>query len=170
MYPAGCAGLYGLNPSTGAVALDGVQPLSRAFDCIGTMAKTAADLTILVENVLTPAARSRLPKAGYGEVSVSDWQDVSIAFTETTWGCKFTGSRAQGSVVGEKWADPAIVWQAESSLAGCSDESRVTDSPMGRRSGPDPCPWSPSRLSSQPTRLEYPGIQGRQQRYQSHCM
>ena len=42
--PAACCGLYGLKPTFGRVAVDGITPLSRSFDHVGLL---TADLGIL---------------------------------------------------------------------------------------------------------------------------
>ena len=57
--PAACCGLYGLKPTFGRVAVDGITPLSRTFDHAGLL---AADLGILerATRVLLPGASEPL--------------------------------------------------------------------------------------------------------------
>ena len=99
VYPASVAGLYGLNPTTGSVSSDGVFRLSRAFDSVGAMAKTPADLALLVECMLTSEARQDFQNQRENKRSSSDWSDVSIAFSEMTW----------GHVDTDKWTTPGVV-------------------------------------------------------------
>lgn len=57
MAPANRAALYALKPTVGEVPLDGVLALSRSFDAVGGAAKSAADLTFLMDAVMEPVGR-----------------------------------------------------------------------------------------------------------------
>ncbi|MBO9883502.1 AtzE family amidohydrolase [Xanthomonas sp. D-109] len=47
--PAALCGIYGLRPSHGSVAMDGVFPFVEAFDVVGPFATTVADLRVVYE-------------------------------------------------------------------------------------------------------------------------
>lgn len=51
--PAHCCGVTGLKPSWGAVSAAGSVPLAPFLDCIGVLARSAADLTPAVEVLLS---------------------------------------------------------------------------------------------------------------------
>ncbi|OJD36083.1 amidase family protein [Diplodia corticola] len=55
--PANRAGLYALKTSVGEVPVDGVLALSRSFDAVAAAAKSAADVTFLVDAVMQPLPR-----------------------------------------------------------------------------------------------------------------
>jgi aspartyl-tRNA(Asn)/glutamyl-tRNA(Gln) amidotransferase subunit A len=65
--PAAWCGAAGLVPTQALISRQGVLPLSRSLDCIGPMARTAADCAILLQAMITddPADRAtpgfRLP-------------------------------------------------------------------------------------------------------------
>ena len=134
VYPASVAGLYGLNPTTGSVPAGGVFSLSRAFDCVGAMAKTPGDLAALVECIFTPEARLKFFNQDREDSEGKSWQGVAIAFSELTW----------GHVGAEKWESAAVVshpWYysrrstadiyTEVRLRGSSDPDAPTRSTCG---------------------------------------
>lgn len=47
--PSAMCGMFGLKPTTGRLSLDGLLPLAPSLDCPGPMARTAADLAMLLE-------------------------------------------------------------------------------------------------------------------------
>lgn len=55
--PANRAALYALKPTVGEVPMDGVFALSRSFDAVGGMAKSASDLTFLMDAVMEPVGK-----------------------------------------------------------------------------------------------------------------
>ncbi|OMP83535.1 putative amidase [Diplodia seriata] len=57
MAPANRAGLYALKPTVGEVPADGVLACSASFDAVGAAAKSAADLTFLVDAAMRPLGR-----------------------------------------------------------------------------------------------------------------
>jgi hypothetical protein len=61
------------------------------------MAKTPMDLAPLVEAILTPEARRKVPEGGFESVVKGGWEGMRIGFVESTWG---TGNE-------EKWGKPA---------------------------------------------------------------
>jgi aspartyl-tRNA(Asn)/glutamyl-tRNA(Gln) amidotransferase subunit A len=56
--PAAYCGVYGFKPTKGAVAGDGVAPLSFTLDCVGPLARSAADLALLAAALLEAPLRS----------------------------------------------------------------------------------------------------------------
>lgn len=72
--PAAACGLVGLKPAWGEVSLDGVVPLSPTLDCVGPLARTVADVWVLLDGLTgqrrplpdVPAigggARARVPR------------------------------------------------------------------------------------------------------------
>ncbi|KAH7061087.1 amidase signature domain-containing protein [Macrophomina phaseolina] len=55
--PANRAALYALKPTVGEVPTDGVFVLSRSFDAVGGMAKSASDLTFLMDAMMEPVGK-----------------------------------------------------------------------------------------------------------------
>ena len=99
VYPASVAGLYGMNPTKGGVAGEGVFGLSRVFDCVGGMARTVEDLEALVEGMVRREVRGGLWREGGGEGEGWGWEHVRIAFSELDW----------GHVDVDKWTGPVVV-------------------------------------------------------------
>lgn len=56
--PAAYCGIYGLKPTKGAIAGEGVVPLSFSLDCVGPLALSAADLEIIASSLLEPLPRA----------------------------------------------------------------------------------------------------------------
>ena len=52
------------------------------------MAKTPADLALLVETILNPEAKKGIPDGGYASVmkGATGWEGMRIGFVESTWG------------------------------------------------------------------------------------
>lgn len=99
VFPASKAGLYAMKPSYGSVAADGVFRISRSFDGVGAMAKTAVDLAVLVESILAEEARTRIPDGGYRSVMNGSWEGVKVGILGLGWGRKELG----------KWGSPDVV-------------------------------------------------------------
>lgn len=57
VYPASKSGLFAMKPTNGTTSASRVFRISRSFDGVGAMAKTPADLALLVESILTPEQR-----------------------------------------------------------------------------------------------------------------
>ncbi|RDW61493.1 hypothetical protein BP5796_11385 [Coleophoma crateriformis] len=98
VYPAGKNGLYAIKPSKGSVSSDGSFRISSSFDCIGAMAKTPADLALLCETMLIPAARNQLPAVGYQHFMTKSWDGVKAAFLDLKW----------ADPPQEKWQSPGV--------------------------------------------------------------
>jgi len=71
--PAAYCGVYGLKPTLGAVPDEGLEPVSRRFDCIGPLARSLDDLEA-VSRVLQPLGR---PLARPRLLGLADLGDVS---------------------------------------------------------------------------------------------
>ena len=52
IYPSLCNGLYGLKPSLGLISRDRVIPITDATDTAGPMARTAADMAVLMDGLI----------------------------------------------------------------------------------------------------------------------
>ncbi|MGB7469920.1 MAG: amidase, partial [Candidatus Acidiferrum sp.] len=50
--PASLCGIAGLKPTLGRVSVDGVIPLSPKLDCVGPLARTVHDATLLLDPIL----------------------------------------------------------------------------------------------------------------------
>jgi amidase len=99
VYPASKAGVYGMKPTWGSVSTAGAFRISRSFDGIGGMAKTPADLASLIETILLPEARAKVPADGYESFMTGNWEGLRIGVVESTWG---------GANV-EKWGSGIVV-------------------------------------------------------------
>ena len=69
--PAACCGIVGLKPTYGRVSRAGAMPLSWAMDHIGPMARTVADVTLLLEVIAgaDPEDATSSPRAVPGYVA-----------------------------------------------------------------------------------------------------
>jgi aspartyl-tRNA(Asn)/glutamyl-tRNA(Gln) amidotransferase subunit A len=72
--PSSMCGTFGLKPTTGALPLDGVLPLSPSMDCPGPIAATARDLHLLYD-VMAGNGSGRVPPEG----SVEALRSVRVA-------------------------------------------------------------------------------------------
>lgn len=77
--PAALCGIVGLKPTFGRVSVVDVVPLSRRFDCVGPLGRSAADAALLLdpifvrgekEPLLQKAARSKAPWLGGFRIGV----------------------------------------------------------------------------------------------------
>ncbi|KAJ9165614.1 Amidase family protein [Coniochaeta hoffmannii] len=75
--PANRAALYALKPTVGLISATGIVPISRVCDSAGPMAKSAADLAILLD-VLVDAAKPTVPKGGYTAAVTTSWKGLRI--------------------------------------------------------------------------------------------
>ncbi|KAG0650131.1 amidase [Hyphodiscus hymeniophilus] len=104
VYPASKAGLYAMRPTHGSVSAKGCFRISRSFDGIGGMAKTAADLAMLIEVILTPEASKRVPGGGFVSVmkGKAGLEGLRIGFVDSKWG---TNEETRD----EKWGTNPVV-------------------------------------------------------------
>ncbi len=52
------------------------------MDCLAGMAKSTADLALLLEMMLTEEARQHLPPGGYKSALVHTWDSISVGFVD----------------------------------------------------------------------------------------
>lgn len=62
--PAAYCGVFGFKPTNGAIATEGVVPLSATLDCAGLLARTADDLAIVARALLADMPRAFLAVSG----------------------------------------------------------------------------------------------------------
>ncbi|MAD75490.1 MAG: amidase [Rheinheimera sp.] len=91
MCPAAINGIVGIKPSRSAVSGEGIIPIAAAQDIAGPMARTVFGAALLLEQMLSPAAKSRynspLNEAALNKTSAKkvllvrayDQQDVTLA-------------------------------------------------------------------------------------------
>src|SRR4029077_12647718 len=61
--PASLCGVVGLKPGLGRVSAEGAIPLSPTLDFVGPMARTVADVALLLESIATYGKNERRPHA-----------------------------------------------------------------------------------------------------------
>lgn len=101
--PASCCGVTGLKPTYSRVSRHGVMPLSFSMDCIGPLARTAADCALLLEAIAghDPAdpTSSRAAVPPYSEGLTGDLRDCRIGVPRN-W-----GAQDVDPVIGEAFAN-----------------------------------------------------------------
>ncbi|KAF2477601.1 amidase signature enzyme [Lindgomyces ingoldianus] len=83
--PANRAALYALKPTVGEIPMDGIFTLSKTFDSVGGMAKSAKDLVALLDAMMLPTSRETstpVPKTCFR--IKEEWGNLRIGFTEPT--------------------------------------------------------------------------------------
>ncbi|EHK42024.1 hypothetical protein TRIATDRAFT_268254 [Trichoderma atroviride IMI 206040] len=81
--PASRAALYAMKPTIGTVSMDGVVPVSKSLDSVGAMARSPADLAVVVEMLQAtgPNHDERL-----SQLMTQKWDGLRIGFVdETIW-------------------------------------------------------------------------------------
>ncbi len=75
--PAAWCGVAGLKPTDGLISTTGLLPLSRSMDCIGPMARTARDCSLMLEAMGGPRVASDLPDLAGVRIGLprAVWQD-----------------------------------------------------------------------------------------------
>lgn len=71
-----------MKPTVGSVPMDGVFALSRTFDSIGVMAKSAQDVALLTSSILNPDAQQRLFQQGIPTPHTNSWKDLAVGFID----------------------------------------------------------------------------------------
>ena len=51
------------------------------------MARTPLDLSHLVETILTPSARAKVPSVGFAGVLKGSWEGLRVGFADSIWEC-----------------------------------------------------------------------------------
>ncbi|KAH3904255.1 hypothetical protein HBI56_176640 [Parastagonospora nodorum] len=83
--PANRAALYALKPTVGQVPMDGIFNLSKTFDAVGGMAKSAKDLVALMDAMMVPTSRESDEVAPHRSFKIkSNFGKLRIGFVEPT--------------------------------------------------------------------------------------
>jgi aspartyl-tRNA(Asn)/glutamyl-tRNA(Gln) amidotransferase subunit A len=69
--PAACCGIVGFKPTYGLVSLDGVFPLAPSFDHVGPMARSVAECTAMMTNLVD----------GFEPTTVESLEEVEVGVT-----------------------------------------------------------------------------------------
>lgn len=104
VYPASKAGLYAMRYTLGSVSAKACFRISRSFDGIGAMAKTK-DLAPLIEAILTPESKLKIPEGGFESVMQRSWEGMWIGFVEST--CGVAGEEDNPGK--QKWGSDPVV-------------------------------------------------------------
>lgn len=81
--PANRAALYALKPTVGSVPTDGIFTLSKTFDSVGGMAKSAKDLVALTDALMLPTRNETGTHTTSSCFRIKeDWGTLRIGFTE----------------------------------------------------------------------------------------
>ena len=78
MTPATRASLYAIRPTIGLVSLNGVIPISKAFDTVGPMAKCVKDLANLLDVLVGPGTVIGRDCNSYANTLPGSWRDLRI--------------------------------------------------------------------------------------------
>ncbi|KAI8965480.1 amidase signature enzyme [Daldinia sp. FL1419] len=85
VYPASCCGLYGMKLTPGSVSTDGVFKLSESFDGIGVLARTPADLPLLIDIIAKKGVVSEAPNT-LTERMEESWSGLGVGIVPGDWG------------------------------------------------------------------------------------
>ncbi|KAL7776255.1 hypothetical protein CFE70_006671 [Pyrenophora teres f. teres 0-1] len=83
--PANRAALFALKPTVGVVPMDGIFSLSKTFDAVGGMAKSAKDLVALVDAMMVPTSREENARSPHRSFKIKpDFGTLRIGICEPT--------------------------------------------------------------------------------------
>ncbi|KAL6150262.1 hypothetical protein ACJQWK_00144 [Exserohilum turcicum] len=83
--PANRAALYALKPTVGQVPMDGIFSLSKSFDAVGGMAKSAKDLVALMDALMVPTNREENAQSPHRSFKIKpDFGTLRIGICEPT--------------------------------------------------------------------------------------
>ncbi|CAG5179210.1 uncharacterized protein ALTATR162_LOCUS9088 [Alternaria atra] len=83
--PANRAALYALKPTAGVVPMDGIFNLSKTFDAVGGMAKSAKDLVALMDAMMVPTNREENTRSPHRSFKIKpDFGSLRIGICEPT--------------------------------------------------------------------------------------
>jgi|TARA_R110002003_G_scaffold116_28_gene10306 amidase len=83
--PANRAALYALKPTVGQVPMDGIFNLSKTFDAVGGMAKSAKDLVALMDAMMVPTNHESDEVAPHRSFKIkANFGTLRIGFVEPT--------------------------------------------------------------------------------------
>ncbi len=63
--PASFCGIYGLKPTSGAISVEGVVPMSEPLDAVGILARSMEDISFLSNILIAPDLSSAMQRARY---------------------------------------------------------------------------------------------------------
>lgn len=92
--PADRAGLYTIKPTIGIVSQNGIVPISKLCDSAGPMAKSAADVA-LVMDVLVDREKTRVADGAYLRAADGAWGEVKVGMVDIE---AWLGERGQSEV------------------------------------------------------------------------
>jgi amidase len=81
--PASRAALYGMKPTVGSTAMDGIFVISNEFDTTGALAKTVSDLSILIEHIQDSQITLFLSNGDYSSALKKSWAGLRLGFVKT---------------------------------------------------------------------------------------
>lgn len=89
--PAGWSGIYGLKPTYGLVPYTGAFPIELTLDHLGPMARTVADVALLLEAIagpdgLDPRQSAGRPGEAYSQALTGDASDLRIGIVTEGFG------------------------------------------------------------------------------------
>ncbi|KAF2846480.1 amidase family protein [Plenodomus tracheiphilus IPT5] len=77
--PAAKAALYAVKPTTSIVPQDGIVPVSHNMDAAGPMTKSAYDLAMLHDHLVTPGKREGESQECHTAAATGSWDGIGIA-------------------------------------------------------------------------------------------
>ncbi len=141
--PSSWCGLTGLKGSLGWVSTRGVAPLSQSFDCVGPMARTAAEVELLYRAML-PAHRGAALDRELGQVRQQALpplvflDDASLqaaspemmaAYRLAQAQCARLGFTVSVEAVAQPFAEMAAIWADLSTIEGYLNHQALVDDP-----------------------------------------
>lgn len=89
--PAHCCGIYGLKPTYGLVPYTGIFPIELTLDHTGPMARTAADVALMLEALAGPDGLDPRQSAGlhgeaYSQTLTGDINDLRLGIVQEGFG------------------------------------------------------------------------------------
>ncbi|KAG0649654.1 Glutamyl-tRNA(Gln) amidotransferase subunit A [Hyphodiscus hymeniophilus] len=101
VYPASKAGLYGIRPTLRTISSDGVFRCTKSFDGVGAMARAPLDLSHVIETILAPEARAKLPVDAFAGSLMGSWEGLRVGIADSTWGGEEKAKWASSHILGE---------------------------------------------------------------------
>lgn len=81
--PASRAALYAMKPTIGTVSMDGVVPVTKSLDSVGAMARSPADLAVVMEMLQATGPNH---DESLSQLMTQKWDGLRIGFVdEKTW-------------------------------------------------------------------------------------
>ncbi|KAH6619627.1 amidase signature domain-containing protein [Chaetomium sp. MPI-SDFR-AT-0129] len=80
--PATRANVFTLKPSRGVVPMDGIMPVNDIYDIAGPMAKSAADIAVVLDAMIDVGAPHR-SDGGYASTATASWRGLRLGAVDT---------------------------------------------------------------------------------------